>query len=1499
MKKILVAILTIFTLSSPSWAEPLPFYGAIYDKNDKTPIVGAYVIYTVPNKIMEQYEETDIDGKFTIKDINSVKNGEIKISMMGYSEQKINISKINTTSTKPYSIYLEPYMDEIDEVIIAGTSCTKRYANDFNATHMTQTKKSDEPQPTDCQPLNCKDGYSLNILSEGHSIKVYENPNGKVFYSLDKGKLKSKYKAQCVRDCPCGKESKKNENSIKEQSNICTPWNSIANFDKSCDTLPSNAESAERACDATGQEYCKINSCEGGKHGDYSLYELLYKGTAHNRCEKRDGECAPAKRIKNAKSYKYYQDPNDNSKVFCGVNECQDHAIRSDDNKTCTVNSCTQLEETKLKIQGATQTAKIVTARGKAVCIPTECKAPKYELHADDDAPENNKCVNLVGQDCDKITAGYESHADTTAGGVYGYDSDNDKLFCYPVKCTQNYTLNRKTKKCVANKCPCGQKQVGNDCVDWTADDKICTETKAGAETAELACDAKGKEYCKINSCIGEKAHKNFSVYELIKPNTSNNKCVSRVGEKCTPTNPIDHASTYKYYEDTEDQTKVFCGVDQCDQYYTPSDEKLSCTAITNCSDRDIKNLNKKGATTTMMLEGKCIPTACDEPRYKLENEGTANAQCVDQVGKECSNHNDRYASSAVYKYNNNKLTCVPTGCISGYRLDTQTKKCVVNNCPCGKKEVDNECVEWEAADKVCAVKPVGAENAERACDGNQEYCKIISCIGSKHGNYSLYELISPNTSNNKCVSRVGQDCRPEAEHAAAGELRESTEENKLFCAVTECEGSYVPSDDGKKCVVNGPFTIIGTVIEKAKGKSTPLSGATVAYEPDQVSTTYYHTTTDGKGNFSLEIPSAGNIVISLVGYTAQKLYIDKTTTLKNIKLDPDSNTLYTATTMDCSSKSLEKLHATKGKVANDQCQPTECIKPRYELNVIVNTDEHYTATCEDLDKKDCYNADEYFDVNALTYIYEYDAKQDKLNCVPVDCMAGYTLSKKTKKCEVSKCPCGQDESNNECVDWEDMGATQCAKLPAGAESAERACNGGQEYCKIISCIGSEHGDYSLYELINPDSPSNKCKSRVDQKCRPQADHAKDGKLRESAEGNKLFCAITECEGSYVPSDDGTTCEKSGCTEGDSDAMKNANAKKWKWDNKKNQCIPTKCECGYGDRNGKPIDNKCDVKWSWDDTTPPTDTKQECTIKNAKEAYMDCDASGKAYCRVHKCDEDNGYNIAGNQCVADACKPDDYSNSIYVKRVGGECKIQECKTGYQVNKKTNKCDALENVLSKKESEERIKELQANEDALKENEQKLENKLLGAAGIAGAGIGGQMLLTGIAQLRADAKAESDMTAYLATFKCKYGNKMVDSGNKEIELPGANDQKYSEMYRKYKELASDLKLRKASLGMKPGIESEEILDISNLYSNGNIGGADGAYTSLADALSGDKDAQNEWDDQKEKASNIAIVGGVLAGAAVISTAVGDHIVNKDAPKNQAKEINENYDEMRGTY
>ena len=57
------------------------------------------------------------------------------------------------------------------------------------------------------------------------------------------------------------------------------------------------------------------------------------------------------------------------------------------------------------------------------------------------------------------------------------------------------------------------------------------------------------------------------------------------------------------------------------------------------------------------------------------------------------------------------------------------------------------------------------------------------------------------------------------------------------------------------------------------------------------------------------------------------------------------------------------------------------------------------------------------------------------------------------------------------------------------------------------------------------------------------------------------------------------------------------------------------------------------------------------------------------------------------------------------------------------------------------------------------EQSLANRMLGAAAIGAGGIGGMMLASGIAEQRADADAERDMAAYLATFKCNYGAGMT--------------------------------------------------------------------------------------------------------------------------------------------
>ena len=213
--------------------------------------------------------------------------------------------------------------------------------------------------------------------------------------------------------------------------------------------------------------------------------------------------------------------------------------------------------------------------------------------------------------------------------------------------------------------------------------------------------------------------------------------------------------------------------------------------------------------------------------------------------------------------------------------------------------------------------------------------------------------------------------------------------------------------------------------------------------------------------------------------------------------------------------------------------------------------------------------------------------------------------------------------------------------------------------------------------------------------------------------------------------------------------------------------------------------------------------------------------------------------------------------------------------------------------------ERMDKLSENYQALKENEQSLENRTLTAATTAATGIGGMELARGLFEQKADKDAEQDMAAYLATFRCEYGNgKSVKGGTTEIELPGGNGAEIMKLRAEYFALAADLKERKTALGMKPGIESEEILDKSQLglYDNESIGITDGVYASLyrAQMLGSEKD-KTAIDSDKKASKNRVIGGAVAAGSGVVGGIVGNAIINKDAPKNESEAINREYDKQ----
>lgn len=246
------------------------------------------------------------------------------------------------------------------------------------------------------------------------------------------------------------------------------------------------------------------------------------------------------------------------------------------------------------------------------------------------------------------------------------------------------------------------------------------------------------------------------------------------------------------------------------------------------------------------------------------------------------------------------------------------------------------------------------------------------------------------------------------------------------------------------------------------------------------------------------------------------------------------------------------------------------------------------------------------------------------------------------------------------------------------------------------------------------------------------------------------------------------------------------------------------------------------------------------------------------------------------------------------------CMPTECNEGFIL--KNNECKEQNEsepqpTLSEKDQKAKIAELKDNLDNAKQKEQSTENKLLSGASMGAMGIAGMQTLSALSEQRADQQAEQDMTAYLATFRCDFGQgKFIKGGQTNVELPGAGQ--LSTLYNEYMNLAEDLKTRKESLGLAQGIESEVIIDTSviNLYDDVGTG-INGTFTSLAKALSDSISADAaEWAEQKEKTSQ-QIKNGIITmvTTAVASTAI-NKFINDNKPKELSKEIIAKYDAKR---
>jgi hypothetical protein len=202
--------------------------------------------------------------------------------------------------------------------------------------------------------------------------------------------------------------------------------------------------------------------------------------------------------------------------------------------------------------------------------------------------------------------------------------------------------------------------------------------------------------------------------------------------------------------------------------------------------------------------------------------------------------------------------------------------------------------------------------------------------------------------------------------------------------------------------------------------------------------------------------------------------------------------------------------------------------------------------------------------------------------------------------------------------------------------------------------------------------------------------------------------------------------------------------------------------------------------------------------------------------------------------------------------------------------------------------------------MKDKEQSLENRILGATGMATVGIGGMMAASAYAEQQADQDAEQAMRAYLATFTCNYGdNKNVRGGEKNIELPGAND--LVNLHTEYKALVASLKERKLALDLPPGIESETILDKAdtNLYDDIGTGITNGAFASLSRAILDPNGTDAEQlAQQSEKSAQNLKTGLMTAGAGAVATMAANYAINHDN-KNKSDELLNARQELKTKY
>ena len=527
-------------------------------------------------------------------------------------------------------------------------------------------------------------------------------------------------------------------------------------------------------------------------------------------------------------------------------------------------------------------------------------------------------------------------------------------------------------------------------------------------------------------------------------------------------------------------------------------------------------------------------------------------------------------------------------------------------------------------------------------------------------------------------------------------------------------------------------------------------------------------------------------------------------------------------------------------------------------------------------------------------------------------------------KCVASACECGYDLKNGICNK-----GTKCISVPEHATKTQRYCNGQYEACRVLECKEGwkpdENGDACIEKLKSctadqqkqhPNAvetgidekeqciateckcgyevKSGKCVTITDTACtsntKPKLPKNAVAATKACGDNGKTYCKITKCADNYKLNETTNKCEKlSGetCTHDDP----NVKTAKYEMVNNKLTCVIKKCNDGYlPDNNG----TKCEV------SEGPCSESQVKAIENATAGEL---KKGKCYATACA----SGFEVSKGACISIggdcADKPENAKKAHREFDTASNsevCIIDECKSGYSVSDDKKSCTENPKAkLSKEDSEKQIAELRENAQKMKDKEQSTENKLLGAVGMGATGIGLMQTMSASAEQSADEDAEQDMKAYLATMHCNYGGgKNIVGGEMAVELPGGNE--LTPLYAEYLQLASDLKIRKTALDMRPGIESEVVFDKTQtgLYDDIATGKTGGAYTSLARALSDETSADAvAWAQQKADTADKKKTGLIIAGTGAVASLAGNLAINSGKNKqDKTDEILAKYEPLK---